>query len=222
MSKKTKISKIKNNNALAETKNTLSEIENWKERFSAPTLDENDRLSEFNEFSKLKNLSKEQAEKKEVLGKELILTFGLNNGVFLQSIVNNLSYAKGLAKIRQDLIKEYKCQGTSELMLVDRIVSAYWRGIRYESYLNRLFEEEPDKFSFNDLKLRVAKELYKGIELASRQFESGLTFLRNLKQPRLNIRVNADNAYLAQNQQIINKEESLKPNDLGDFYEVVN
>ncbi len=208
--------------ALMETKSSLTEIKNWKERFSAPTINEDDLLSEFNEIAKLKNLSKEQAEKKEALGKELILTFGLNNGVFLQSIVNNLSYGRGLAKIRQDLIKEYKCQGTSELMLVDRIVSAYWRGIRYEMYIHRLIEKEPDQFSFDDLKGRILKELYKGIDLANRQFETGLTLLRNLKQPRLNIRVNADNAYLAQNQQVVNKEESLKTNDLGSFYEVTS
>ncbi len=92
-------------------------------------------------------------------------------------------------------------------MLADRITTAYWRGMRYEMYLNRLIEPEPNKFQFNEFKIKALKEIHKGIELSNRQFETGLTLLKNLKQPRLNVRVTADNAYVAQNQQVINTDE---------------
>jgi len=73
--------------------------------------------------------------------------------------------------------------------------------------LHRLAEPEPDKFLLTEAKMKIITELHKGIELANRQFETSLTMLKNLKQPRLNVRVTADNAYLAQNQQVINTDE---------------
>lgn len=215
-------------NALVEAKIISDEIAALKKIFTTnPTIDEDMLLHECNKLVKLKNRSKEEEDKKNKLISELAIFHGLNNGALLQTIVgNDIAFKQGIAKIRQDFISEYKCQTPSELMLVDRITAAYWRGMRYETYLNLIIEKEPGKFSFDELKVKILKELHKGIELADRQFETGLTLLQNLKQPRLNVKVTADNAYLAQNQQIINTEEinpvrekSLSPNDLGEFYE---
>ena len=209
-------------NALVETKNALTEINDLRKRFTIPFVDENKLLSEFNKLEKLKKRSKEQDDRKQKLAVELAMLHGLENGILLYGVTNDTNSSQGLAKIRQDFINEYQCKTPSELMLVDRITAAYWRGMRYEMYLNWLIEKEPGKFSFDDLKIRILKELHKGVDLANRQFETGLTLLKNLKQPRLNVKVTADNAYVAQNQQVINKGESLKPNDLGEIYEASN
>ncbi len=219
-----KLNKSEKANALTEPKKISDEIDVLKQIFTTPAINEDKLLQECNELANLKNRSQEEEERKDKLINELAILNGFNNGVLLQTIVNDATLQQGLLKIRQNFISEYKCQTSSELMLADRITAAYWRGIRYEMYLNRIMEEEPGKLSLNEFKIKILKELHKGIDLANRQFEIGLTLLQNLKQPRLNVKVTADNAYLAQNQQIINteeinpvKEKSLNPNDLGKF-----
>lgn len=193
--------------AIVKKELTPAELDDLKKYFSTPFLGEKRRLKEYDELDKLKKLTKEQEKKKSELTIELALLNGLDNGIILQNIVGDAKFARGLVKIRQGLIEEHQCKTNSELMLVDRITTAYWRGMRYEMYLNRLIEPEPDKFLFNEFKIKTLKELHKGIELSNRQFETGLTILKNLKQPRLNVRVTADNAYVAQNQQVINTDE---------------
>lgn len=193
--------------ALVKKELTPAELDNLKKHFSAPFLGEKRRLREYSELDKLEKPTKEQQSKKEKLSIELALLNGLDNGIILQNIVGDTKFSNTLVKIRKELAEEHQCKNASELMLVDRITTAYWRGMRYEMYLNRLIEKEPDKFSFDQLKINIIKELHKGIELSNRQFETGLTLLKNLKQPKLNVRVTADNAYVAQNQQVINTDE---------------
>ncbi len=186
---------------------TPAELDDLKKHFSTPFIREKRNLREYDELDKLKKLTKEQESKKEKLGVEIALFYGLDNGIILQNIVSDTKFSNALVKIRKGLLEEHQCKTTSEFMLADRITTAYWRGMRYEMYLNRLIEPEPDKFQFNEFKVKALKEIHKGIELSNRQFETGLTLLKNLKQPRLNVRVTADNAYVAQNQQVINTDE---------------
>ena len=155
----------------------------------------------------METLTKEQKDKWKELNIGLALLHGLDNGIMLQNIVNDDKYSFGLVKMRQDIIVEHQCKTASELMLADKITAAYWQGIRYTMYINHLIEAESDKFQFSECKIKVLKELHKGIELSNRQFETGLTMLKNIKQPRLNVKVTADNAYIAQNQQVINTDE---------------
>jgi len=196
-----------NTKAIVKKELTPTELDDLKKHFSTPFIGEKRRLREFDELDKLEKATKEQESKRKELFIELALLHGLDNGIILQNIVSDTKFANGLVKIRQDLIGEHQCKTASEFMLADRIVTAYWRGMRYEMYLNRLIEKEPDKFSFDEFKIKTLKELHKGIELSNRQFETGLTILKNLKQPRLNVKVTADNAYVAQNQQVINTDE---------------
>lgn len=196
--------------ALAKKELTQVELDELKKFFATPFLGEKRRLREFDELDKMKTLTKEQEKKKNELTIELALLNGLDNGIILQNIVSDTKFSNALVKIRKGLLEEHQCKTPSELMLADRITTAYWRGMRYEMYLNRLIEPEPDKFLFNEFKIKALKEIHKGIELSNRQFEAGLTMLKNLKQPKLNVRVTADNAYVAQNQQVINTDE-IKP-----------
>lgn len=206
---KNKLRKPKENNKpLVEAKHALVEIDDLKKFFTTPLfINENKLLQEYNELEKLEKRSKEQDDKKGDLGVKLALLHGLDNGILLQTIINDPNHGQGLIKVRQNLIDEYKCQTASELMLVDRIITAYWQGMRYTMCLNWTIEKEPGTISFNESMIKILKELHKGIELANRQFETGLALLQNLKQPRLNVKVTADNAYVTQNQQIINTEE---------------
>ena len=188
-------------------------LDDLKKIFGSPFIGEKRRLRDYNELTKLDKLkkrTKEQEEKREKLRIEIALFYGLDNGLILQNTISDRRFQNALGKMRVDLVQEHQCKTTSELMLVDRIITAYWRGMRYETHLNRLIEPEVDKFSYSEFKVRILKELHKGIELSNRQFETGLTLLKNLKQPQLNVRVNADNAYFAQNQQIVNEKSSVE------------
>ncbi|TSC77446.1 MAG: hypothetical protein G01um101433_601 [Parcubacteria group bacterium Gr01-1014_33] len=196
-----------NTKAVAKKELTSEEIEDLKKWFSTPHFSEKPRLRELNELEKTKKLTKEQAKRKSELSVELAVLNGLENGTLLHTLVTDNKMGDALVKMKKDLTEEYQCKSTSERMLIDKIVAGYWKGMRYEMYLYRLTEPEPDKFLLNEFKIKALKELHKGIELSNRQFEMGLTMLKNLKQPRLNVRVTADNAYVAQNQQIINTDE---------------
>ncbi len=188
-------------------------LDDLKKIFGSPFIGEKRRLRDYNELDKLNKLekrTKEQEDMREKLSTEIALFYGLDNGLMLQNIASDRRFQNALGKMRKDLVEEHQCKTASELMLVDRIITAYWRGMRYETHLNRLIEPEVDKISYSEFKVRVLKELHKGIELSNRQFETGLTLLKNLKQPQLNVRVNADNAYFAQNQQIVNEKSAVE------------
>lgn len=193
--------------ALAKKELTQVELDDLKKFFATPFLGEKRRLREFDELDKTKKLTKEQEKRKTELTTELAVLNGLENGTILHTLISDNKFGDALLKIRKDLLEEHQCKTPSEIMLADRIVAAYWKNMRYEMYLYRLTEPEPNSFLLNEFKIKALKELHKGIELANRQFETGLTMLKNLKQPKLNVRVTADNAYVAQNQQVINTDE---------------
>ena len=80
--------------------------------------------------------------------------------------------------------------------------------MRYDSHFNYIIEKPGGGFTFDQLKVNVLKEFNKGLELAGRQLNADIILLKELKQPRVSIKVKTDNAYLAQNQQInINSEK---------------
>ena len=197
----------KTTKAMVKKELTPEEIEDLRRWFATPNLDEKRRMKEFDELYEMKKLTKEQATRKKELSGELAILYGLENGSLLHALVTDKKTADALLKIKKELSEKYQCKSPDEHMLVDKIVAGYWKGMRYEMYLYRLAEPEPDHFLLNEFKIRAMKELHKGIELSNRQFEMGLTMLRNLKQPKMNVRVTADNAYVAQNQQVINTDE---------------
>ncbi len=197
----------KNTEIVVKKELTPAELDDLKKFFATPFLGEKRRLREYDELDKIKNPTKEQEKRRSELSVELAVLNGLDNGMILHTIVSDQKFSDALVNIRKGLLEEHQCKTASELMLADRIVTAYWKCMRYEMYLYRLTEPEPDKFLLNDFKIKALKELHKGIELSNRQFETGLTLLKNLKQPKLNVRVTADNAYVAQNQQVINTDE---------------
>ena len=196
-----------NTKAIVKSELTPAELDDWKKNLSAPCISEDDRLRELDGLNKLKRRTKEQDSRRDKLVLDLSILHGLDNGLILQNIAGDRRFSETLTRIRNGLVEEHQCKSTSEIMLVDKIVTAYWKGMRYEMYLKSLIEPEQEKMRFNEFNIKALKEIHKGIELSNRQFEMGLTMLKNLKQPKINVRVTADNAYVAQNQQVINTDE---------------
>ncbi|MBU6427255.1 hypothetical protein KGQ27_03415 [Patescibacteria group bacterium] len=201
-------------------------IENMKKIYSDPDnfLPENKKLSEYYDLQILKSkLTPAQEKKRDEVGEEIVTMYGLDNGIWSA----NLSYGKHyapLAHMRHKIIKDYGCKSSLELMLADRIVAHYWRAMRTDRIINQISEQENNGFTFNQQKVNILKQLYRGVELADRQLSADIMLLKELKQPRLNIKVNTENAYIAQNQQVVNTdknepgsitEKPLEANDLG-------
>lgn len=196
---------------------TQSEIENMRNYFTnLGFADDEKRLEEYFELKRTKHKTEEQKSRKSDLFRELVILHGFENGM----LTANLSYSQYyglLSKMRQDIIKEYNCKTSLEFMLADRIVASYWRAMKYDTALNRLIEKEDGSFSFDQLKINAIKEVDKGIELADRQLNANIILLKELKQPLLNVRVKTDNAYIAQNQQVINTGQNTPQDAKGEI-----
>ncbi len=174
------------------------------------------------EYITLKNnpkKSKQQEKQEENLQRKIAYMTALDNGTLLDIISGKDEEQHALLALRQRLVQENDCKSAMELILVDQLAAAYWRLMKGEFYLNRLpAKEDSDGWSFDQLKVNVLKEVRNSIEQAHRQIEVSLTMLKNLKQPQLKINVKTDNAYFAQNQQVINEKptnelpmETIKP-----------
>lgn len=162
-------------------------------------------LTEYVKLSNRRRLSAKKRLRRDNLEHELRLCFGLENGYWL-SRLDYPKYAGTLGQMRQKLIQEYQCTTTLELMLVDRIVAAYWRGQRSDSMYNSILEGDNNTWGFYDrTKINLLKEMTKGSEIAHRQLQANIVLLKELKQPPLNVNVKAENAYIAQNQQVIHE-----------------
>lgn len=189
----------------AEPQNALeTEIEKVKQGYLKPDIfiAERQKLKEYNELLNIKkSLTAAQDKRKKEVELELAMLYGLENGIWSTSL-SWTKYAPTLTQLRKSVVKDYSCQTSLELMLADRIVSHYWRAMRSDSILNMLIEEKDGGYSFNQQKINAINSLHRGVELADRQLNADIILLKELKQPKLNIKVNTENAYIAQNQQI--------------------
>jgi len=208
----------KQNKELVKKKDKKAEIEKVRKGLADTTnnrinfFDADPKIEEFNDLENKKELTTKEKKRRKELLTELATAYGLKNGIW----VANVSHTKNSAFLdttRRDFIKEYDCKTSLELMLTDRIIGNYWRSMRLDTVLNRLIEEEDGGFSFNDSKMNVIRELGKGLESASRQLNANILLLKELKQPKLNVRVNTKNAFVGENQQFnVNKQdENIEP-----------
>ncbi|MBM2820830.1 MAG: hypothetical protein HW405_590 [Candidatus Berkelbacteria bacterium] len=115
--------------------------------------------------------------------------------------------------MRSELVKEYDCKTSLELMIADRIVASYWRAMQCDRIFNRLVTKEDGGFSFDQLKINITKELNKSIELANRQLNTNIILLKEIKQPKLDIKVNTKNAFIGNQQQfnVDKQNENIEP-----------
>lgn len=173
-----------------------------------------DGIEEYIDLTEKKKLTAKEAKRREELQLEIAKANGLQNGIWAA----NLSYGKYhkfLSTTRSNLVKEYDCKSSLELMLVDRIVANYWRSMKLDMTLHRLIETEEGGYSFNDSKMNIIRELSKGLESVSRQLNISILFLKELKQPKLNVKVNTENAFIGQNQQFnVNKQNEQQQSEI--------
>jgi hypothetical protein len=170
-------------------------------------------LSECLRLSRIEKRDEHQEAQWQTINKKLTYSFILDNGALIATIPTDDEQKRGLWTIRQRLIDEYDCKTAAELILADEMATAYWRQMKCEAYVGRLLEK-----GLNQLRINALKEYRQQIEQAHRQIDVSLTMLKNLKQPQLKVNVKTDNAYFAQNQQVINEKpadkspvETIKP-----------
>ena len=174
------------------------------------TFFDSEIMKEYADLREKGELTPKEEKKKTDLALEIAMIHGLKNGVW----AGNLSYQKyfkSLTTMRSSLVKEYDCKTPIELMLVDRIVANYWQAMRSDTLLNHYIENEDGSFSINQLKINTIREFNRGLERADRQLNASIILLKGLKQPKLNIRVNTENAYIAQNQQVVTTDNIADP-----------
>ena len=121
---------------------------------------------------------------------------------------------KRLIPLKDEIVRDYNCQTTLELMLAGRISTLYWRIARWEKWLNSLFEHGDDVYCYFNQNENVSavRELGKGIESAHRQMITSIALLKELKHPPLNLKIKTQGAFIAQNQQI-NVEKRKEKNE---------
>jgi len=142
-------------------------------------------------------LNKEDAEK---IG-EAIIDLGFENGLSMIEGVTE-RYRGLMINFRRGLIKEYDCQTISEKALVDMVVSAYARVLTYSNKF--LCLKDPEYLS--NERSTFLSVLSKEIDRANRHFLAALETLKQFKQPEFSLNIRTKNAFIAQNQNLINNQ----------------
>lgn len=136
---------------------------------------------------------------------DLSTTFSTDTGYLLMESLGNKDYHGLAIQMRRELQQEFDCKKPSEKVLVDMVVNAF---IKKLSYSKRM--ENNQKYigaEYDGYRNYLSKE----IDRAHRQFLSALETLKAIKQPSFNVNVKAQNAFVAQNQQLNNHSE--QPNE---------
>lgn len=157
-------------------------------------------------------LTEQETKRLNQLSQEVTEIHGLKNGLWAGAATYK-KYRNFIYTTRASLVKEFNCKTSLELMLVDRIVANYWRAMRIETLLCPYIEWNDD-YPFSQLRVNIIKELSKSLESASRQLTTSILLLKEMKQPGLNVKISAGNAFVAQNQQFnLNKNENIENNE---------
>lgn len=157
-------------------------------------------------------LTEQETKRLNQLSQEVTEIHGLKNGLWAGAATYQ-KYRNFIYTTRDSLVKEFNCKTSLELMLVDRIVANYWRAMRIETLLCPYIEWNDD-YPFSQLRVNIIKELSKSLESASRQLTTSILLLKEMKQPGLNVKISAGNAFVGQNQQFnLNKNENIENNE---------
>jgi len=104
---------------------------------------------------------------------------------------------------RQRLLAEFAPISASEALVVDQALNAYFRSLRLsQAHLNLIQDATGGIRNWDSqLVVNLIKEIGKQANFAYQQFITALEYLKSSKRPPLNVRVNAKEAYVAENQQ---------------------
>lgn len=196
----------KQNKELVKKEDKKAEVEKMLKVFTDSMEASRYGIEEYIDLLKKKKLTAKEEKRRSELELEIAKSNGLKNGIWAANVSYG-KYHKFLSTTRSNLVKEYDCQTSLELMLADRIVVNYWRSMKIDSIFNRLVETEDGGYTFNDSKITLIRELSKGLESSSRQLNTSMLLLKELKQPKLDVNVRTKNAFISQNQEFnVNKQ----------------
>ena len=125
------------------------------------------------------------------------LAYSLESGYALMESTEE-HYRPLALQMKGDLEKEFGCETPSERALVDQIVISYIRKLSFSRFL----EEHKEQRILSNEKNGYLSFISKEIDRAHRQFLSALETLKVIKQPALKVSVRAQNAFVAENQQL--------------------
>ena len=191
----------KQNKQLTKSEDWKDKVDSMAEAFTTSINFSNNRIvEEYLELIEKNQLApKEEKRMNEILS-DIKEINSFKNGLCAASIGRS-NDLKTITTIRSNLVEEYSCKTTIEIMLADRIVASYWRAMLCDKISNRLIEKEDRSYSFDQLTVNIIKELNKSIEFANRQLNTNIILLKELKQPKLDVKVNTKNAFISHNQQ---------------------
>ncbi len=102
--------------------------------------------------------------------------------------------------IRNALIKENDAKSIADKMVIDLAVGAYFRSLHSASIYNSLIDQNGN-VSMSTERTGMLKELNKQIEMATRQFTTLISFLKQSNRPPINVKIKSGNAFIGENQQ---------------------
>ena len=137
----------------------------------------------------------------------------LENHYLLAETLDTKKYRTFLIEVTDQLIAEYECKTTSEKMLAQTAGWAYCRMIEYGYKLNSITRIDFLSSEKNGYYSVLSKE----VDRCARQYLSAINTLKHFKQPALKVSFKANNAFVAQNQQINSKtkDKSEGQNNVG-------
>jgi hypothetical protein len=213
MAKKKQL-KIKGGKGLAKQEMLILGVEKMRKIFMTDNSSDEKELKEYDNLCSKKKLNPKEEERMLKIFSGLLTRYGLKNGFILKKIERE-QYYEALGEIRRNIVIEYPGKTSFDLLITDRLVANYWRAMKYDTIFNRLIENEEGKFSVDQLRVNILKELNKGIEIADRQLNANIILLKELKQPPLSVSVKTKTAFVAQNQQLnINPQVKDNPDEI--------
>lgn len=156
----------------------------------------------WNEFEQASEAEQKQLVDK--LNKKLEHTaviYALDNHYIAAGTLHENKHRTLMIQMAKDLIAEHDCKTTTEKMLAQTAALAYCRMIEYGDKLNGLMRMEFISNEKNGFYSLLSRE----VDRCTRQYLTAINTLKHFKQPTLNVTFKADNAFVAQNQQINSK-----------------
>lgn len=132
---------------------------------------------------------------------EATATVALDTHYFMAETLNTRKYRTFLIEVTDQLIAEYNCKTPSEKMLAQTAGWAYARMIEYSYKLNGLMRLDWLSSEKNGYYSMLSRE----VDRCTRQYLAAINTLKHFKQPSLKVSFKANNAFVAQNQQINSK-----------------
>lgn len=157
--------------------------------------------------SKDEKIKSKALEKHDVVSRKVLSSIGtLSHFNLMETFTER--YQLLAYDLSEKMYAEYDCKNETERMLVEIIVNSYIRTLDNSRRLNNEFEGREITQNRNVYIANLSKQL----DRANRQYLQALLTLKQLKTPSLELKINATNAFLSNNQQVnIKQNEIIKP-----------